>query len=226
MKKNRFVLLSLAATLSITLFGCGVVSSVSNSIPNAEQIEKLEHYGSLLKNAQIIEVSEDPFSANREYDITIDGEEFGEVEGKYFNVTGDVFTLEDEAGNVWGSEKQIKRWGVKLNRLAEVMSPEGATVGYIGEEKVKDLFKYGYSFHFYDTAKNEIGHSDQVFFSLTKQYKIKDNNGNLLYKIKGDFLSLVNTYTIEVIDSSVVPVEQAIFLTCILDAISTADTKK
>lgn len=221
MKKNRFILLSLATTLSLMLFGCETSSS-----SNTEQIEQLNYYQSLLTNAQTIKVSVDPFSINPEYDITINGQEFGEVEGKYFNVIGDVFTLEDEAGNVWGSEKQIKRWGVKLNRLAQVMNPDGETVGYIGEEKVKDLFKYGYSFHFYDEAKNEIAHSDQVFFSITRQYKIKDNEGNLLYNIKGNFLALTNTYTIEVVDSSVVPVEQAIFLTCILDAISNADAKK
>lgn len=125
-----------------------------------------------------------------------------------------------------GQEKQIKRWGIKWNRLAEVMNTNGQTVGFIGEQVVRDFFKYGYSFHFYDANKNEIGHSDEVFFSLTKEYHIKDNQNRLLYTIKGNFFSLTNTYDIEVIDSSVVPVEQAIFLTCILDAIATSEKEE
>ena len=222
MNPKKFKSLSFVFGLMVVLGGCG---NFSTTAPSVTQEAQLNYYETLLKNAQTIKVSEDPFSMNREYDIEIDGQEFGEVDGKYINITGDVFTLEDETGNIWAKEKQIKRWGIKLNRLAQVMSPNGKTVGFIGEEKIKDLFKYGYSFHFYDENKNEIAHSDQVFFSLTKQYKIKDNHGNLLYKIKGDFLSLVNSYTVDVVDSSVVPVEQAIFLTCILDAISNSESK-
>lgn len=184
------------------------------------------NYGELLKQAKNIRVSEALFSLNPKYNITIDGVSFGTVQGKYVNVTGDVFKLIDETGTLRGQEKQIKRWGIKWNRLAEVMNPSGETVGFMGEQVVQDFFKYGYSFHFYDASKNEIGHSDEVFFSLTKEYHIKDNQNRLLYTIKGNFFALTNTYEIEVIDSSVVPVEQAIFLTCILDAISNAEKEK
>ena len=198
----------------------------STTVAPVVQTSSATNYGELLANAQSIRVSKAFISFNPKYKITIDGRSFGTVQGKYINVTGDVFKLIDENGTLWGQEKQIKRWGIKWNRLAEVMNPNGQTVGFIGEQVVRDFFKYGYSFHFYDANKNEIGHSDEVFFSLTKEYHIKDNQNRLLYTIKGNFFSLTNTYDIEVIDSSVVPVEQAIFLTCILDAIATSEKEE
>ena len=198
----------------------------STTVAPVVQTSSATNYGELLANAQSIRVSKAFISFNPKYKITIDGRSFGTVQGKYINVTGDVFKLIDENGTLWGQEKQIKRWGIKWNRLAEVMNANGQTVGFIGEQVVRDFFKYGYSFHFYDANKNEIGHSDEVFFSLTKEYHIKDNQNRLLYTIKGNFFSLTNTYDIEVIDSSVVPVEQAIFLTCILDAIATSEKEE
>ena len=198
----------------------------STTVAPVVQTSSATNYGELLANAQTIRVSKAFVSFNPKYKITIDGRSFGTVQGKYINVTGDVFKLIDENGTLWGQEKQIKRWGIKWNRLAEVMNANGQTVGFIGEQVVRDFFKYGYSFHFYDANKNEIGHSDEVFFSLTKEYHIKDHQNRLLYTIKGNFFSLTNTYDIEVIDSSVVPVEQAIFLTCILDAIATSEKEE
>lgn len=232
MKRLSFKKIGLFIGFICVLVGCSPSidampsQTQSTTVAPVVQTSSATNYGELLANAQSIRVSKAFISFNPKYKITIDGRSFGTVQGKYINVTGDVFKLIDENGTLWGQEKQIKRWGIKWNRLAEVMNPNGQTVGFIGEQVVRDFFKYGYSFHFYDANKNEIGHSDEVFFSLTKEYHIKDNQNRLLYTIKGNFFSLTNTYDIEVIDSSVVPVEQAIFLTCILDAIATSEKEE
>lgn len=219
------------AKLFVGLMIFGLVGCVSSEVPSVneevsvpvEDVEEITvNYSDLLHQAQTIKISKEFLSFNNQYDIEIDGVSFGKVSGKYVNVTGDVFKLEDDSGALWGSEKQIKRWGGKLNRLAEVYDASGTIVGYLGEQKIRDLFRYGYSFHFYGMSENEIGYSEQIFLSATNSFNIRDNQDQLLYSVEREYFSVTSKYTITVHDSSVVPVEQAIFLTCILDAIHQA----
>ena len=57
-------------------------------------------------------------------------------------------------------------------------------------------------------------------FKFLEEYIIEDLDGNPLYKIKKKCSLFQATYEITIYDGSVVPVEQAIFLTCILDTIT------
>ena len=57
---------------------------------------------------------------NEQYQIYKDRDKVGEINGKYINLTGDIFILTDKDGNEISSEKQIKRWNIKFNRMAQV----------------------------------------------------------------------------------------------------------
>lgn len=196
---------------------------ITNS--NDAKIAEIESSLDKLANAKTITVKKDLISLNNSYSIKLDDEDFGSVSGKYVNITGDKFSLKDESGNILLSEKQIKRWGVKLNRLAEVYDHNNNVIGYIGEEKIEDLFKVGYTFHFYDKDKNEIASSNQKFFSLLDTFKIYDNDKNLCFEINEEFTLVYEKYTITVHDNSTISSGEAILLTTILNAIRNANKK-
>ena len=99
-----------------------------------------EDYSSLIEEATTVNVKERFVSLTKTYDVYVDGKEIGSVSGEYVNITGDIFTLTDANGNEIAKEKQIKRWGVRLNRLANLMDQDGNTTGYIGEEYFTDFF--------------------------------------------------------------------------------------
>lgn len=101
-----------------------IVSSENNTIENSaiednihtEQINIQER----INSAREITVKEELISLSNKYNIYIDNEYIGNISGKFINITGDVFTFRDKNENVISSEKQIKRWGIRLNRLAEL----------------------------------------------------------------------------------------------------------
>lgn len=180
----------------------------------------------VLNEAKEIEVKEKMVSIGAGYDVYADDIHVGEIKGKYVNLTGDVFELKDLNGNVVKSEKQIKRWNMKLNRMAEVYDKDKNVSGYIGEEKIKDMFSWGYKFHFYDKDKNEIGYTDQKVLSFTDTFKVYDVENNLDYVIEGEFVSLTSSYDIEVNDASNIKAEDVVFYTAIQNEITRADKKK
>lgn len=242
MKLNKGVFSLLVVTVLLGLVGCsesGVISpnnnstEISTNINNSTTIEDnsnddISESLIRLNNAKKITVAKKLKLFNNSYSVAVDGVDFGQVTGKYIRLTGDTFTLKDNEDNELSSEKQIKRWAIKLNRLAKVYDNSGEIVGYIGEQVVKDFFKRGYTFHFYDKDKNEIGKSNEKIFSLSNKIKIYDVNDSLCYEItaKGinaGFSFIRNKYTITVHDNSTIPSDQVIFLTSILDAIKNAD---
>lgn len=198
------------------------VEQNKNTTSNSEKIDLI----SVLNNAKKIEVKEKLVSIGAGYDVYADDVHVGEIKGKYINLTGDVFELRDLNGNIVKSEKQIKRWNLKLNRMAEVYDKDKNISGYIGEEKIKDMFSWGYKFHFYDKDKNEIGYTDQKVLSFTDTFKVYDMNKNLDYVIKGELISLTSSYDIEVNDTSDVKAEDVVFYTAIQNEITRADKKK
>ena len=198
------------------------VEQNKNTTSNSEKIDLI----SVLNNAKKIEVKEKLVSIGAGYDVYADDVHVGEIKGKYINLTGDVFELKDLNGNVVKSEKQIKRWNLKLNRMAEVYDKDKNISGYIGEERIKDMFSWGYKFHFYDKDKNEIGYTDQKVLSFTDTFKVYDMNKNLDYVIKGELISLTSSYDIEVNDTSDVKAEDVVFYTAIQNEITRADKKK
>lgn len=182
--------------------------------------------------ADEIKVKEAMFSlGKKKYAISVKEndkfEEIAEIKGKYSKITGDVFTMKDMDGNILATEKQIKRWGVKLNRLAVVYDHEENVIGYIGEELDK-ILSIGSLLHFYNADKNEIAIFDQVNISLTgKKFNIlKIDSDEEDYKIAKDLISTSDTYKIEVIDSSIISPIEVIFSVAIDDAISDAAEEK
>ena len=228
------VIVTLLIASNLMLLSCNN-NSINHNITNSsnQQQEAIKEESNIvqeelskLANANTIKITTDVVSMNSGHTVYIDDEKFGTIKGKYVNVTGDKFTFKSKNGTVLASEKQIKRWNVKLNGMAEVYDFEGNVVGYIGEEKIKDMFKYGYVFHFYDKDKNEIGYTNKQFISLMDTYKIYNMSDELCYKVKENFNLIQDSYDIEVINSNDVPAEQAVFFTAIVNAIRNADSKK
>ena len=203
-----------------------VGESSDNMSVDKDSIDMVAESMDNLNNAKEITVTKDLISFTNSYSINIDGTSFGEITGKYIKATGDKFTLKDNEGNELSSEKQIKRWNIKLNRLAEVYDAGDKVVGYIGEEVIKDMFNIGYTFHFYDKNKNEIGVSKQKAFSFLDTFKIYDTNDKLCYEINAKFTLMSEKYTITVYDNSTIPTDQVVYLTAILNSIKKADAAK
>ena len=172
-----------------------------------------------LNNASTITVKKSWFSFNKSYKVYVDDELVGKIEGLYFNVFGERLVLKDLDGDVYGSEQQIKRWNININRLAQVYNGADDTVGFIGEQVMRDFLRYGKTFHFYDIHQNEIAVSKQKMFHILPNYLIEDMEGEKLYQIKKKFSLFTTTYEITVFNPNVLPVEQTLFLTVILNSI-------
>lgn len=172
-----------------------------------------------LNNASTITVKKSWFSFNKSYKVYVDDELIGKIEGLYFNVFGERLVLKDLDGDVYGSEQQIKRWNININRLAQVYNGADDTVGFIGEQVIRDFLRYGKTFHFYDIYQNEIAISKQKMFHILPNYLIEDTEGEKLYQIKKKFSLFTTTYEIKVFNPNVLPVEQTLFLTVILNSI-------
>lgn len=224
MKKIIIALLIASNMMLLSCDNNSIDYNIINSDNKQQLQEAIKEELFKLTNAKTIKITTDIISVNSGHTVYINDEEFGTINGKYINVTGDKFILKSKDGTVLASEKQIKRWNVKLNRLAEVYDFEGNVVGYIGEEKIKDMFKYGYVFHFYDKNKNEIGYTNKQFISLMDTYNIYNMSNELCYKVKENFNLIQDSYDIEVINSNDIPAEQAVFFTSIVNAIRNADT--
>lgn len=234
MNSKKIIATILIATISgVGLTGCGASLEDSKQMASIEDQqaeekkseEEIKNSLNVLNNTKEIIVTKDLVSLNKSYEISIDGNTFGDVDGKFVNVTGDKLTIKDNKGNIISSEKQIKRWNIKLNRLAEVYNDKEEVVGYIGEEKINDMFKLGYNFHFYDKNKNEIGILKQKVLSFLDTFKIYDNSGKLCYEIKANLTLISDKYTITVHDSGTIPAEQVVYLTIILNSINNAQKK-
>ena len=173
------------------------------------------------------------FSFRKHYYILSDVVLIGEVTGKLFPVFGDTLKLKDVNGAVIKEESQIKRLGftqeklfnISINRLGKVEDSNGNTTGYIGEEKLQDFWKLKHILYFYDENYNKLGKGIEENLFFNKDYNILDNNKNVDYIIDGKHFSLTDDTTIEIIDSSDIPIEDAIFYTIIEKSISSSKSK-
>lgn len=235
MKKLIYTISIVALFVGMLMLLTGCTDNMEPSIPTAgntqnvedvENIEDVEDVGDFitqLENAEKVTVEEKIISLNKAYTIYVDGKEVATVSGKFIHITGDVFELKDNAGNVVAKEKQIRRWGIKLNRLAQIMDKNGKTTGYIGENVIKDLFSISrYKFHFYDANKNEYAHTKEQIISLFYTYHLYDNSEDKIFSIEKDFSFIRDKYTITRVKDSDVKMQDVVFLTCIVDAIKDA----
>lgn len=219
----------------ILLVGCDDTpvqtdSNINTSTTTAEQtIANKENNTDLieiLNNAKEITVKEKVFSIGVGYDVYADEKLVGEIKGKIIKDFGDKFKLIDTNGNTVKEEKQIKRWGVRINRMAEVSTPDGNVTGYIGEERIKDFFTIGYRFHIYNENKEEIGYTKEKLTFIGKEFDIYDMEDNKDYDIDKKVFNFTSTYKIKINDTSDIPVEDVIFYTAIQDCILSADEEK
>ena len=220
-KRNILNLITILIILCL-LMGC---SSKTNS-PNYVASSSQEYYSSLLEEATTVKIKEKFISFKKEYDIYVAGERIGTVSGKYVNITGDVFTFTDANGNEIAKEKQIKRWGIKLNRLARLMDTEGNITGYIGEEFFTDFLSLSkYNFHIYDEERNELGYTKERILSLFYEFNVYDVSDEILFKISKK-LDIVDSYEIVKQKESDISMIDVVFLTCIIDAIEDSTEEK
>lgn len=223
---KRIITGIIVCTLSIGFIGCDepVQNSNENIVASQQQVEKdnsksIEDSFKKLNEAKKISIEENVFAINNSYNVYLDKEKFGTISGNYINITGDRFSFKNKDGLEIASEKQIKRWGIKLNRLAEVYNYNGDVSGYIGEEKIEDYFKIGYKFHFYDKDGNELGYIRKQYFSILDHFDIYNIKNEIVYTVDKDLTIVADKYKINVIDNKDIPVDQAIFATAILHAI-------
>jgi uncharacterized protein YxjI len=224
MIKNFYKKVTVIILIVVFITGCGKSPSVTRTSDNLSKVNS--KYVETLSSAKQIEIKENFISLGKKYTLYVNGKAVGTVTGKLINLFGDVFTLKDKSGTVLAKENQIKRWHIKFDRSAEVLDAKDNTTGYIGEEALTKIFSIGYFFHFFDKNKKEIGTSDQVNFSLFKKNIFKNSDGSTAYKVSKKFTLLSDAYELNIIDSSKIPLYQAIFMVCIEDAIKDSKAKK
>lgn len=214
---KKFILIGM---IIITLSSCAPVENKANTekISASDTLE-------LLESSSEIKIDKALISFKASYNVSCGDKKIGTITGKYANITGDKFTFKNVDGEILSSEKQIKRWGVKFNRLAEIYDKDDNIVGYIGEEKIQDFFKYGYRFHFYDKDKNEIAYTKDILFSLLSKYEVCNLEDKLICTIDAQF-SINNQYKISIEEGNHIPKDQLIYFTCIIDSIKTSDDEK
>lgn len=192
----------------------------NNENTKSEVLDEEENVLEKINSADKVQIKEKIITLNKEYGVYIDDKEIATVSGKYVNITGDVFKLKDMSGKVLSSEKQIKRWGIKLNRLAKLMDNNEKVIGYVGEDVIRDFFAISkYKFHFYDENKNEYAYTKEKILSLLYEFEIYNMNNNQTYKIEKDFNLITDSYNITKMEDSELSMDKVIFLTCIVDSI-------
>lgn len=190
---------------------------IAVSLLNASSWEKV-------KTAKEINIKEAFVSFGKHYAIYVDGEEVGTVSGELFTGFGDTFTIRDNEGNIMLSESQQKRtFRFSLDRLAVINSPDGKVHGFMGEEVLNDFFNPFVKWHFYDENEIELGYTKFKLSIILKKSDYLNVAGSLAYKMNTNFNILVDDFTLTVYDSTNIPVEYAIFMACIQDAISDAN---
>lgn len=186
-----------------------------------------QSFEEILSISKEITMEKKILSIRKHYYIMSDGVLIGEVKGKLFPFFGDVLELKDIHGNMLRKESQIKRLGltqvklfnISIDRLAQIEDENSNVLGYIGEEKLKDWWKIKRIQYFYnsDFEKEGTGKPDSLFFN--KDFKIFDNEGELDYVIDGNFFSPTSKYTLDIIDTSDIDIEDVIFYTIIENSI-------
>lgn len=216
---NKKLKLMLVGVVTLTLVGCSnTAQEHSNSSRRAKAEEVVSYEG--LKNSKEIEVNQSLLSVVKGYSVDSDNGNSFTVTGEFLAIMGDNLEMKDEEGRVIAKDHQIKRFGVNINRMAEIEGMDGV-VGYIGEE-TSDKFNLSVSksmwYHFYDKDGKEIGKGNKNFSLSAGDWEIMDMDNKVVYKVHKNW-SIGHSFTLTVIDDSKVPVESAVFYTIIMNEI-------
>lgn len=188
-----------------------------------------------LYNAQELRIEERILSVGKDYDVLADGVRVATVSGKDLNLWADKFTLETTDGEELASEKENKRVFIKYNRSAEFFDAQGNTTGYLAEKRFTNLLTPGYIFHFFDEAKQEVGNSQKIGRGAIDLHHLYGTDGSIEYTLDHKFtfwgsiagFDSADEYSIKRKDpNSKIPLEHAILLVCIEDAIKDSQTSK
>lgn len=76
----------------------------------------------------------------------------------------------------------------------------------------------------YDKDKKEYAHTDQKILSWLYENEIKDESGDVVFKIGKNLTLISDEYKIIKKKDSDITMDRAIFLTCIIDAIMDANS--
>ena len=196
--------------ITATLFGGGLflhnqqMNNLFDKTSSTKFDIKTDSLEEILDKTDTFEVQKQIFSLNKHYFVLVDDVVVAEITGKLFPLFGDTLTVTDANNKIVKIENQIKRLGpthgelfnISFSRLAEIKDASGNITGYIGEQKLKDLFNLNHIQYFMDSNKNIIGKGKQDFFLFCKDFTIKDSNNKTVYKIDGNILSLSSKSTI------------------------------
>lgn len=204
-----------AITVVLLFMGCYKETSVPSIQEPAPEWD-------VVYSADEIEIREALISFGKRYNIYVDSQKVGQVTGEFIHIAGDTFTMADNDGNVIMSEKQERQtFSFFIDRLAVVYASDGSIHGFFTEEVVNDFFNPFTWFYFYDAEQNELG-KYKAKIALVKTGEFEDAQGNVEYRFEKAFNSLTDTYTLYVRDNDDIPLEYAIFMVCIQDAIGNA----
>ncbi|MDP3026591.1 MAG: prepilin-type N-terminal cleavage/methylation domain-containing protein [Nanoarchaeota archaeon] len=230
-KERGITLIELIIALVIIAMFLGVLGKCAIGIRSFDSASPISLagpsiYEKKLRGASQIEIQEKTFHLEKYYEVYVEGEKVAQVTGKKVRfVGGDVFTLTASDGKVLASEEECKRF-FRLSRAAICYDGSKKLTGYIGEESIKDFFSLSYVFHFYDSNKNEIGKSKKLGKSVWNRHKLYDTEGNEDYDIDkklGSLITGADRYILTRLDfESSIPLEYAVFIACIEDAIADA----
>lgn len=234
--KNKLISIILSTFLIVFVAGCSPATNTpkvnTQQLTSVKQEDKkpAEYYKEKIENATYIKIEERTFSFGKKFEVFIDKEKVATIKGKSVKfMSGDVLTMTDGSGNFIVKEEECKRWFGFEDRAAEIKDQSNNIIGYIGEDKISDLFNVGWKFHFYDINKNEIGYSEQVnLLSAFKSNKVYNKNKELLYEVESDFTLKGNDYTLIVhkVGDKNVNVYNELLMICIEDAIHEASKDK
>ena len=225
MKKIKEIL-AIVLIISLLSSFAGCSGNSEGYLQRTSSVEKDNtDYLSVINKTASVKVEEAYYSFSKSYNIYVDDKKIATITGEYVNYDGDVFTLKDVNGKVLAKEKQIRRYGMRLNRLAHVMDANGKTTGYIGEDLIRDWLAWDkYKFHIYDANEKELAYTKEILWSTYNDFEIYDSNTSI-YSIREQW-SWVDTYLITKNEESNIKMTDVIFLTCIIDAIRDAEEKE
>lgn len=212
-------------TVILLLIGLTILTGCAHNHP-----EDLNRTKSLSKNKQNnseminidkashATVSSKLISFSTAYKVKVNSQTYT-LTGDFIHFYGDTLCFKNSNGEEIFSEKQHKRYGFKLNRMASIHDSNNNITGYIGEDFSKDYWNPLEIFHIYNSNGSEIA-TVKENWSLIKSFTVKDNHGTHAYKITKKIASIANVYTIEKLNETEIPMSSIILVTTISDAIN------
>lgn len=215
-KLNQITKATLLMITMLTLF---------TACTNAPQTEGTPSYtqNEIFNETTSATVKEKIFKWGKGYTVETDNNQSLKMNGRgVFYLGGEQITLTNENDEVISTEKQHKRWGVKINRMASVRNANDEIIGFIGE-KTTDHIRIAPKMTIFDYEGNQIGKIRGTWnLGPIMNLNIYNNDGSLAYEVTSRNI-VQPTYNINVKDSSEIPFEYAVYTSLILNELRKSD---